>query len=118
MATRTSPRGRGLHQEVTGELGEDAALLLLGHGVQGTVALGQGGEVGVGKEGLDLGRGKAFETGYLGGREAHGELVAHAPGLGRGAGEGAVQALAGGVGGGGEHGRALAQARLPTASRP
>ena len=102
---------RGLHQEVAGKLGQDAALLLLGHGVEGSVALGQRGEVGVGEKALDLGRGQAFETGYLGGREAHGELVAHAPGLGRGSGEGAVQALAGGVGGGGEHSRALAQAR-------
>ena len=100
---------RGLHQEVAGELGQDAALLVLGHGVEGTVALGERGEVGVGEEALDLGRGQAFETGYLGGREAHGELVAHAPGLGRGSGEGAVQALAGGVGGGGEHGERIAE---------
>ena len=89
----------------------DAALLILGHGMEGSVALGERGEVGVGEEALDLGRGQAFEAGYLGGREAHGELVAHAPGLGRGSGEGAVQALAGGVVGGGEHGRGVPQAQ-------
>ena len=46
---------RGLHQEVAGELGEDAALLVLGHGVQGVVAVDEGLELGLGDEGFDLG---------------------------------------------------------------
>ena len=105
---------RGLHQEVAGELGEDAALLLLRHGVEGVVAVDQGLEVGLGDEGLDVGWGQAFEAGGLGGGQAHGELVAEAALLGRDPGEGAVEALAGGVGGGGEqraHGADLTEAR-------
>ena len=88
---------------MTGEAREDAALLFLGHSVEGAVALGQRGKVGVGEEGLDLERSQAFEAGDLGGAQAHGELVAEAAVLGRGSGEGALEALADGVGGGGEH---------------
>ena len=93
-----------LHQEVAGELGEDAALLVLGHGVEGVVAVDEGLEVGLGDEGLDVGRRHAFQPCHLLGREAHGELLAHAAVAGRDPGEGAVEALAGGVVGGGEHG--------------
>jgi hypothetical protein len=59
-----------LHEEVTGELGQDAALLLLWHGVEGAVAFGQRGKTLVGKKGLDLGGPHAFQAGHLLGGEA------------------------------------------------
>ena len=103
VATRHVAQRRGLHQEVAGKLGQDAALLLHRHCVEGLVAVDERLEVGLGDEGLDVGWGHALEAGGLGGREADAELVAEAALLGRDPGEGAVEALAGGVGGGGEH---------------
>jgi hypothetical protein len=80
------------------------ALLLLRHGAEGVVAVHERLEAGLDDEGLDVGRRHALQLCHLLGREAHGELLAHAAVTSRDPGEGAVEALAGGVVGGGEHG--------------